>query len=555
MSRFLRLAVTETLAGRTDRLKEYVIGVEVFDRPVSFDPAADPIVRVEARRLRTKLEKYYRSEGRHDDVIIELPKGGYVPVFRMRQQADTPEPAAGSPHTIAVLPLANLSETADPYFTDGLTWELIHRLTRIEGLAVVALHSASQVAAEPFDSKAIAARLNVRSILRCAVRRSAERLRVMAQLVDATSGLYLWSETFDREAADVFAIQEDIANAIVATLRLRLTGPAKTAEPTASKYRLEAYDTYLRARSEWNKRTSIALRNSVEMYRHAIAIDDRFALAHAGLADAYALLADYGLEQPSEVMPAAKAAAQRALDIDPNLGEAHCSLAFILSLHEWRWDEAEEHYRRALTLNPGYATAHHWYSTDFLAILGRVEEAFHEVEIACRLDPLSSIIEEGRGYLMLISRQYDRAAEHYRKIIRNDPSFYKAHTSLGRALIQLGLYDEAIAQLEHGRALAGDVPNIFAAITQAYALSGCEPEARATFDKMVAIAARQYVPPTAFAIAYMGLGEEEKALDYLAAAAERREIPVSGIAAHPVYDPLRSHPRFIELIRRMRLAR
>jgi TolB-like protein len=399
MQRFLRFAVSECLAGKTETLKEYTIGIEVFDRPASFDAATDPIVRVEARRLRAKLERYYGGEGRADEIVIELPKGGYTPRFRHRTVEDH-RGAAEAGNRIAVLPFQNLTTGADSsYFTDGLTWELLHRLTRTEGLAVVAWNSAVQVR-DTESAAAAGEKLKANAVLTGSVRQSHDRLRIVAQLIDVASGVYLWSETYDRRIQDLFSIQDDIAEAIVRRLSADFgSRPARERRPA---YNLDAYQLYLRGRAHWNQRTSADLRRSIDLFEHAIAIDSSFAPGYAGLADAKALLADYGVERPEAVMPAAKAAALRALEIDPTLEEAYCSLAFIATMFEWNWVEAEASYRRALELNPGYATAHHWLGCDLLALLGRLDEAMDEIEIAVELDPLSLIILEGRAYVRML---------------------------------------------------------------------------------------------------------------------------------------------------------
>lgn len=553
MRRFLQFVVSQSLAGNTASLKEYTIGIEVFDRPATFDSAADPIVRVEARRLRSKLDRYYRREGRADEIVIELPKGGYAPRFRQRAIEDASSPVQG-PNRIAVLPFQNLAATADSqYFADGLTWELIHRLTRAEGLCVVAWNSAAQVREVEGAIKA-GETLKARAVLTGSVRHSKDRVRIVAQLIDVASGVYLWSETYDRRMEDLFAIQDDIAEAIVARLSAAFA-PEPGAAGRGVRYNLEAYQIYLRARAHWNQRTTSGLRQSVELFERAIAIDPDFALAYAGLADAKALLADYAIERPEAVMPQAKAAALRALEIDPSLGEAHCSLAFISAMYEWKWAEAEERYRTALRLNPGYATAHHWFACDLLALVGRLDEAMAEVDIAIELDPLSLILYEGRSYIFLLKRQFELAEQQSRSIVDTNPSFYKTHSSLGRALIQQARYDEGIAELELTRRLAGDVPNLLGAMGQAFALSGRAGRARALLAELDAMSRERFVPSTCFALIHAGLGEVDRALDWLEHGADRREMPVSALLVHPAYDTLRDHARFAALLRRLGLAR
>ncbi|MDQ6665206.1 MAG: tetratricopeptide repeat protein, partial [Acidobacteriota bacterium] len=508
MCRFLRLVVEYTLEDRAGELKEYLIGVEVFDRKDLYDPRLDPIVRVEARRLRSKLKKYYEGEGKADEAFIELPKGSYVPVFGSR-----PENLPGVPASaIAVLPFANLSaEEENEYFSDGLAQELIHGLTRVEGLRVVAWNSAEQLKGKPYDIRAIGARLSVGAVLTGSVRKAGDRVRIAAQLIDAPTSLYLWSEVYDRQLKDLLAIQDEISRAIVETLRIKFAGRLHL--PLSKSCNPESHNFYLRGRFHLSKRTAEGINRSVECFESAIAEDPGCALSWAGLADACALLADYGLFKPLSVMPRAKQAALRAIELDPSLGEAWTSLALIRSLYEWQWAEGEICYRRAIELNPGYATVHHWYGVDYLAMLGRFDEALSEIERARQMDPLSTIIIEGHAFIYMLARQYDVAIRTYREALELDPFFYKSYTSIGRTLIQKGQYAEAIEMLERGRSLAGDSPNILAALGQAHALAGDADRARGFLNELQTASCHGYVPSTSFAIVYLGLGENERALD------------------------------------------
>jgi len=552
MARFLRLATERTLEGKADELKEYLIGVEVFDRHASYDPRVDPIVRVEARRLRAKLKQYYEGDGRHDAVLIEFATGSYVPRFSMREAARAaPAPAAqavpASITTTAVLPFANLSPDAgNEYFSDGLTEELIHALTKVPGLRVVAWNTAAQMRDRSEDLMAIRQRLKAGTVLTGSVRIAGCRLRVRAQLIDTSSGLYLWSETFDREMQEVFAIQEEIAGAIVRTLRLQLGTPAARGRSTVS-----SYDWYLKGRYMMHRRNPEDLRRSISHFENAIAADPNSALAHAGMADAESLCVDYGLVRPMDGFPRARVAAERAIALDPELAEAHASLAFILSAYEWDWQGAGRRYERAIALNPGYAQARHWYGVDYLDNLGHFERALQEIEVAIQLDPLSSISREGHAYTLMLMGRCEEAVAGYSEILSYDPTFYKAYTSMGRAYAQAGRYGEAIAMLEKGRALAGDVPNNLSAMAQIHGLSGNEKRARELLARLEQMAQERYLPMPVFAIAWLGLGEKGRSLDYLERACELREPPVIAMKTHPVYGPLRGEPRFEALLRRV----
>ena len=554
MRRFLQLAVSETIAGRADELKEYRFGVEVFDRPESFNPGTDPIVRVEARRLRTKLAKYYEADGRDDDTIIELPKGGYVPSFRTRDRKTGQTATEGSVR-VAVLPFVDLTGSSDgAYVADGLTWELIHGLTRVKGLSVVAWSSSSQMRGERQpEISVVRETLRVRFVTAGSVRRIGDSFRVVAQFIDADSGVYLWSETYDRRLEHAADIQREISEAIIATLQLRLGGAGQPARVSRA-YNPEAYQLYLRGRGQWNRRTEAGIRDALESFRSAAALDPTFAAAYAGMADACTLLAEYGLEQPSKIMPTAKASALQALAIDPSLGEAHSSLGLLVGLYEWNWTAAEAHFRRALDLNPGYATAHHWLACDFLPIFGRFEESLREIEIALALDPLSLIIAEGKAFLCLLQRRYAEAEEQLRALLKSNPTFYKASTSLGRVYIQMGRYSDAIKMLERGRSLEGDLPTILGALGQAYGLSGQVNRAREILAQLEIIRSRQYAPVTCLALTHLGLGQHDEAISWLHKGMDNKEASVVLIGVHPAYDDLRNRPGFGGLLKRLGLA-
>jgi len=550
MGRFLRLATEWTLEGKAEELKEYLIGVEVFDRKSSYDPRVDPIVRVEARRLRAKLKAYYEGDGVSDPVVIEFTKGSYAPGIRAAAKAPAPAPLPTGPAlaTTAVLPFVNLSQVPESeYFSDGLTEELIHALTKVPGMRVVAWTTAAQYRDRQQDIFAIRERLKVGTVLTGTVRMTESNLRVRAQLIDTETGVYLWSENFDREVQDIFAIQEEIARAIVRTLRVQLAGGREQAPMGRRRSSVDSYNWYLRGRYLCHRRTPDHLKQSLSCFRNAVDADPSSALAHAGLSDAYSLQVDYGLLSPAEGMPRAKAAAERAIALDPELAEPHTSLAFVRGLYEWEWEDAERLYRRSIELNPGYALAHHWLAADHCLPLGQLDEALAEIRIAIELDPLSSIILEGLGYILTLRGEYEPAIAAFSEILTVDPSFYKACTSMGR-------YQEALVMLEKGRALAGDIPNILAATAQICAQAGDRPRARGLLGELERLAAAGHVPATCFALAHLGLGEKDRALDWLEKGLEWRDASMPVVKIHPIYDDLRAEPRFHAVLKRMRLA-
>ena len=350
LARFLTFTVEQTLGGRGENLKEFVIGVEVFDKNEKYDPRMDPIVRVEARRLREKLRKYYETEGHDDALYIDFPTGAYVPLVKTREAAGVSKPAATrAENAIAVLPFVNLSsEQENEYFSDGLTEELINALTKVEGLRVVAWSSAFQLKGKARDIRRIAEQLRVRAVLEGSVRRTADRLRITAQLVDTTDGHYLWSETYERAIKDVFSIQDEISSAIVGALRIKLTGSAGRSLITRYTENLQAYHLYLKGRFYWNKRTEEDFYKALGFFEQAIQIDPNYAPAYAGMADSYIMLGEHGSVPALSIMRKARATASRALEIDPSLAEAHVSLGSVAGLYEWNWRESEQHFRRAL---------------------------------------------------------------------------------------------------------------------------------------------------------------------------------------------------------------
>jgi TolB-like protein/Flp pilus assembly protein TadD len=553
MSRFLRFVVDRALDGAANGLKEYSIGVEVFDRKPSYDPRVDPIVRVEARRLRSKLAAFYEAEGKGSDIQIVLPKGCYAPRFERpgTTEAAHQEPLTNEPpeRTIAVLPFANVSRDPDKeYFSDGLTEELIHALTKVEGLRVVAWSSATRVRGDEPDVYAIGQQLGVATVLKGSVRCYRDRLRILAQLIDTRTGYYLWSETYDRHMEEMFAIQEEIAASIVRALQVKL-GVQK---PRA--HNVHAYHEYLQGRYHWNKRSAGGLRKSLEHFKRAVEIDPDFALGHSGMSDAYVLMADYGVESAGEAIPKGRAAAMRALSIDPTLGEAEATLGFIRALYDWEWDAGGEHFQRAMRMNPSYATAFHWYGLDYCAVRGRMREALDAITTAIELDPLSSIIREGKGYIYLLARDYDAALGEYRKLLDFDQFFYKAYNAIGRVYCQMGRYDEAIEMLETGRRLCGDAANILGALGQSYGLAGHEDKAKSILNELDAMSRRRHTQATCFALVHLGLGNKECALQWLERGYGQRDISMAGLGVHPAYDRLRSEPRFKALLEKIGLS-
>jgi serine/threonine-protein kinase len=555
LARFLTFTVEQTLGGRGENLKEFVIGVEVFDKNEKYDPRMDPIVRVEARRLREKLRKYYETEGLEDPLYIDYPTGAYVPLVKTRAEARVSPRAAAtkSENAIAVLPFVNLSsEQENEYFSDGLTEELINALTKVEGLRVVAWSSAFQLKGKERDIRRIAEQLRVRVVLEGSVRRTADRLRITAQLVETADGHYLWTETYERAIKDVFSIQDEISSAIVGALRIKLTGPAGRSLITRYTENLQAYHLYLKGRFYWNKRTEEDFYKALGFFEQAIQIDPNYAPAYAGMSDSYIMLGEHGSVPALSIMRKARATATRALEIDPALAEAHVSLGSVSSLYEWNWSESQQHFRRALELNASYPTAHHWYGYDYLAPQGRMQEAIAELERAHHLDPLSLIITTCLGTVHDLARQHEKARECYQRVFELEPGFVRAHLSAGRSYLHQGMYREAIAAFETARELQPNSPVPLALLAHAYNVSGASAEADRLREALDRCCRTCCVSSYLLARAHLGF-DHDRAFEFLERACEEHDPRMAHINVSPIFDCLRQDPRFAALVKRIGL--
>jgi len=550
LSRFLSFVVTESLRGHASELKEFTIGCEVFDKPQSFDSRTDPIVRVEARRLRKKLLQFYSTEGRHETLRFDLPTGGYAPVIRDTRLASIDAPPEGPREMarpiapgLAVLPFVNLTGDADnEYFSDGLTEELIVALTKMDGLRVVAWNSSSRLRGQ--DLAEAGRRLGVPTALTGSVRRSGDCLRITAQLVSTEDGRFLWSENFDRDATQIFAVQEEIASAMSQTLRLRLTPPS-TRRPTQS---LEAYHLFLKGRYFWNKRLNDDIRKAIALFEQSIALDPEYAAAHAGLADSWIVLAKLGVEDPSRAMPFARDIALRALAIDASLSDAHVSLGSIEANYWWNWPAAERHFQEALALRPKYATAHHWYAYDYLAPMGRLDEAARVLERALEADPLSVVVYSSSGFVEWLRGNHDESIAYFRKALDLDPGFQRAHLGIARALQSSGRLDEACAELESAVEAIGDMPELIALQAHAETLRGRPEEGRRIANQLEKMAKTRPITSYCLARAWFDL-DADKMFRYLEQALLRRDPRIVHLGVAPIYANVRMDPRYRQMLK------
>jgi serine/threonine-protein kinase len=460
--------------------------------------------------------------------------------------------SARSIRSLAVLPFANAAADAEAeYLSDGITESLINSLAQLPRLRVMARSTVFRYKNQTMDPRSIGRELDVGAVLLGQVLQRGDVLRVTAELVDVANGWRLWGEQYNRKRADILAVQDEIAREISEKLRVRLTGEDKKRLAKRHTQDTEAYHLYLKGRYHWNKRTQEGLERGVEYFKQAIEKDPGYALAYAGLADSYYLLAGtaYAAVAPGEAIPGAKAAALEALRRDDALAEGHASMAGVLT-SEWDWPGAEKEYKRAIKLNPGYPTVRQWYAF-YLMAMGRVEEALAEARQAHELDPLSIIINRDLGLIFYYARQPDRAIEQYRKTLELDPSFALTHQGLGRAFLEKGMYPQAVEHIERAASLAPESVAMSAALAHAYAVAGKKDQARTILGQLLERAGRSHVEPISIAVVYAGLGRKENALEWLEKAYAQRSIGLLTLKVHPIFDALRPDPRFQDLLRRV----
>ena len=455
--------------------------------------------------------------------------------------------------SLAVLPLESLSnDPSQDYFADGMTDELISDLGQISALRVISRTSvmAYKHAHKPLPQ--IARELNVDAIVEGTVLRSGDQVRITAKLIDASADKRLWSQSYEGELRDTLTLQSKVARAIADQIQINLNPREQAALKIAKVVNPEAYVSYLKGRYFWNKRSAESLKVALAYFNQAIDEDPAYAQAYSGLSDTYALLGDwqYAVMTPRQALPKAKAAAIKALELDSTLGEAHNSLAFCLDGFDWNFDSAGKEFLRAIELNPGYATAHHWYAWH-LALLHRYDEALAEMRKAESLDPLSLVINADLAELLVLAHSYDESIQQSRKTIEMDPNFGLAHNHLGQAYLLKYMYPEAIAELQKAVQLSGGGPTCMANLARADAASGKRSEAEKLLGDLKKRSSAGYSHGSEIAVIYASLGDSDQAMSWLEKGFEERFNP--GVLLRPGFDPLRSDPRFQELMRHIGL--
>ena len=554
-SRFLRFVVEAALRGSGEGLKEYVLGVEVFDRAASFDPRIDTIVRVEAVKLRKRIEEYYRGPGSRDPVLIELPKGCYVPRFRLRDLREEEAHSDNETKSIAVLPFANLS--ADPenqYFGDGVAEEILNGLARVPGLRVVARTSAFAFRGKEQDIRGIAQTLNVGAILEGSVRRAGDRIRIAVQLINASDGCHLWSDGYDRQITDVFAIQEEIAQAVVSALRIKLILRPVGALVRRGTHNLEAYNAYLEGRYHQHRLTAASMDRCRACHERAIALDPNFAAAHAGMAEYYYFLAFFLNARPREVLPLALAAARRALELDPECAEAHSIRGSLRAAYEYNRSQALDDFDRALALNPGLASALHRRGSWCYRPLGRLEEAAEDIRKGIELDPLSAWPRSSEPYVLHLLGRKAEAVQRAREVLELFPWYWYGYFFGAVVLLGGGLVGEATAAVEKGLTIDPSNACLLAVRAAIHASAGETEDARRILQRLEEAARTQYLSPAALAIASRACGDVEATYEWLHKGIDERDVMTAGfVGGRPPFPGHQNDPRYHALLRKMNL--
>jgi TolB-like protein/DNA-binding winged helix-turn-helix (wHTH) protein/Flp pilus assembly protein TadD len=528
---------------------ETELGHQLQGNGLPIPPVTERGPQIQDAGLAVSPERRLRLTGRGIVALALVLSLAILCVLLVRSRGHRPTPI----RSLAVLPLENLSgDAAQSYFSDGMTDELITDLAQISALRVISRTSVMTYKGAHKTLPQIARELNVDAVVEGTVLRAGDQVRITAQLIDASTDKHIWSQSYEGDLRDTLALQDQVARAIAEQIQINLTPREQAALKSVRVVNPESYESYLKGRYFWNKRTADGLRVALAYFNQAAEEDPNNARAYSGLADTYALLGDwqYAVMPPKEAYPKAKTAALKAVELDSSLGEAHNSLAFVLDGFDWDLDSGGKEFRRAIELNPGYATAHHWYA-DHLALLGQYDKAIVEMKKAESLDPLSLIINTDLAELLVLAHSYDEAIGQSRKTIEMDPNFAMAHNQLGQAYLQKHMYDQAIAELQNAVQLSGRSPTCIANLARAYSLSGKRSEAMKLLNDLKSSSTAKYSHASEVAAIYASLGDKDEAMNWLEKGYAERFNP--GVLIRPGFDPLRTDPRFQDLVHRLGL--
>ena len=526
------------------------------DRNLRYQHAAD--MRADLERLKRDTDSGRRSEEEPELVLGTRSRSSSTSSRRARdssaQRRGRTQRVPRIIDALAVLPFQNVS--GDPeheYLSDGITGSLINALATVPKLRVMAQSTVFRYKGREVDPQTIGRELNVRAVLTGRIVQSGGSLRIGTELVDVATGTQLWGAQYDRKPGDIFSVQDDISSEISEKLRLQLTRAEKKRLTRHHTEDPEAYRLYLKGRHHWSRWTEEGFYKAIEHFQQAIDKDPSYALAYAGVADSYVLLGWNSYLPPREAFPKAKTAAMAALQRDPNLGEAHTSLAAVLWLHDWQWEEAQREFTRSLELNPKYPTANHWHA-EYVMTMGRGLEAIAKMRSSQELDPLSLIIHVALGWALYMARRYDEAIEQLRRTVELEPNYPVTYWILGLLYRKTGRFELAIAEGEKGVNLSGGSPLMRAALAHSYGAAGRAMDARRMLDDLTKLARDKYVAPHFFAGIYLGLGEDDRAIEYLEKSHQERSHWLIYLHIDPSMDGLADNPRFQDLLRRVGLS-
>jgi adenylate cyclase len=502
--------------------------------------------------VRSKLGFPIVRLGRYDLKNVETPLEVYRVVMPWEERRPT-ESVTTRKQRLAVLPLENLSrDKNEEYFADGITEELISTLSNIASLRVIARTSVTRYKGTKKRVHQIARELNVGTIIEGTVRKAANKLRVSVQLIDGASEENLWSKTFEKEVEDVFAIQTEIARNVAETMEVELEAKERRQIERRGTENIAAHSLYLKGRYHWNERTEEGFKTAIKCFEEAIAVAPDYALSYVGLADCYRIMGSRGFMRHERTSPMAERFAKKALQIDDTLAEAHAALAASLD-SGWEWSGAEAEYKRAIELNPSYASAYHWHAL-YLGHMGRFDEGLEAAKRAEELDPLSPVISATVFEEYYLARQYERAIDQCRKAMEVEPGFPLIHYSFGLAYIQKGMLAEAAAVLR--KAVSGATePDFKAVLAYAYAISGQKDRARRIYKEFLVGSKNRHLPAPHLALINVGFGNKDLAFKQLAEACGTKAEPMKHLMVDPLYDSLRSDARYLPLLKRIGLRR
>ena len=540
------------------RLEEIINKALHKDRDQRYQHAAE--IRADLQRLERGADSSV-SVVKQDTESMQIPTASYLG-SREEHTARNLTPQTGTLRSqrvskiidsLAVLPFENSSQDPEyEYLSDGITGSLINTLATVPKLRVMAQSTVFRYKGRGIDPQAVGRELNVRAVLTGRMMQSGGSLRIGTELVDVATGSQLWGAQYDRKPGDIFAIQDDISSEISGNLRLKLTRSEKKRLTKRQTLDAEAYGLYLKGRHHWNRWTEDGFYKAIEYFQQAVEKDPSYALAYAGLADSYVLLGWNSYLPPKDAYPKGKMAAMAALRLDPDLGEAHTPLAAVLWLHDWAWQDAQAEFKRSLALSPTYPTANHWYA-EYAMTMGRHEEAIARMRKSQELDPLSLIISDAIGWAFYMARQYDDAIEQLRRTVELDPNYPVTYWVLGLLLRKMGRYEPAIAEGEKAVNLSGGSPLMRAALAQTLGAAGMKNKAIEILGDLTTLAKQKYIAPYFLAGIHVGLGEDDRAIEYLEKSYEEHSHWLIYLHMDPGMDALRSSPRFQDLLRRVGL--